>query len=190
MTNQEKSPKTTGKSPRKESISERLEGLNTDPRRSQIGLLAENLVAIEKALSRGIPRVVVWEGLREEGLTLTFLSFETCLQRLRKRNAAKESSQPPATPVGMSPLTTKPPAAFPASINPGSTVSAHKVTQSVKPLQNEEEDEESRAIQEYKKSIAHLPAVQQGKKMADFIEKLGENRMSPTTRRWLEKTEP
>jgi hypothetical protein len=173
MTNQEKDPKTAKKSPLKESISERLESLNADPRRSQIGLLAENLVAIEKALSRGIPRVVVWEGLREEGLTLTFLSFETCLQRLRKRKAAQGTSQAPqpTTSQSLSQPSAKPISS--AAVSVGSSGS--------------EQEAEDLKLVAFKKSIAHLSVVQRAKKISDYHEQEERNRMSPLVQKILDK---
>jgi hypothetical protein len=50
------------------------------------------------------------------------------------------------------------------------------------PVPQTEEDKE---FEEFKKSIAHLPAVQKGKKTADYLEKKQEGKMSLTTRKWL-----
>jgi hypothetical protein len=160
MTSQEKDPKTTKKSPLKESVSERLESLNADPRRSQIGLLAENLVAIEKALSRGIPRVVVWEGLREEGLTLTFLSFETCLQRLRKRNAAQgitQTSSPASHPPNSQP-------------SPKPSLAVPPPSQSVElPYKTNVTDKDREDYTAFLESIKHLPEHEQRKKTEQYL---------------------
>ena len=159
MTNQEKGPKTTKKSPLKESVSERLESLNADPRRSQIGLLAENLVGIEKALSKGIPRVAVWEALREEGLTLTFLSFETCLQRLRKRNAVQSSAN--ASSSVSTSLTPQPsPKPSPVTTPSSQSVQLPHETKATK------DQEEYNAFLE---SIKHLPEREQRRKVEQYL---------------------
>lgn len=176
MTKEERERQEGTKRPVKESISERLEKLKTDKRRSQTAILAENLGSVEKALSEGIPRVAVWEALREEGLTLTFKSFETFLHRLRKRGAAQSPAPSPPS-VRTSSSAQAPPKPSPAT--PTTAPVSVAPTLAV--------DTEEAEFEAFKKSIAHLPVVQRGKKTADYYEQKEKTKLSPLVQKHLDK---
>ena len=152
------------KRPEKASVLARLEALGGDKKRPQTALLAEHLEGIEQAIQRGIPVVSVWKALQEEGFTLTFKSFENALHRLRKRKAGSLTNKPPKTKAQPS--------------VPAVTPSKAQETPEV-------QTEEDKEFEAYKKSVAHLPIIQRSKKIADFLEKQQENKMSPSTRKWL-----
>jgi hypothetical protein len=152
-------------------------------RRSNTSLVADVMNDIEAALARGVRRETIHQALLNQGVTLTFQGFMSALRAIRRKKREEQADKPKGTAP-----TSKTEATPPVPSTP--LVSAHKATQPPKTPPLEEEDEETRVIQEFKKSIAHLSAVQQGKKMSDFIDKLQENKMSSTTRRWLERTEP
>ena len=167
------------KNPTKLSVSARLESLKSHKKRPQAALLAENLASIEKALSEGISRNDVWESLREEGFTLTFKSFLLSLHRLRKKNPVQQGKVP------QRPEAPKLPAANPQTVTLGALLptSPPKPEPNITEQKSKVEEEEDKAYDEYKKSISHLSPTQKGKKLADFLEKQAENRLSPTARK-------
>jgi hypothetical protein len=161
----------TPKKPEKASISAKLEALGSDKKRPQTALVAENLESIERAIERGIPAISIWKALQEEGITLTLRGFETALYRLRKKKAPQRSEA------------LKPPAANLQAVPPG----AQLPTSPPKPpqVQSTTEEEDDKAYEEFKKSVAHLPIVQRSKKLSDFMEKQQEARPNYNTRKLL-----
>lgn len=186
MTSQESREKKISR----ESVEARLERLLREAKRPQASLLEENLVSIEQALARGVSRVAVWKALQEEGFTLTFGSFENALHRIRKKKAGApggvkskvsgEASKPPAPNEAKSAARVMPQSETKPT-PPAGQVQEESLT--------EQEERELREYKEFEKTVIHLPVVQRARKLADFLEKQSENRMSLSTRRWLERGE-
>lgn len=94
----------------KKAIAERLRALaSDDKKRSKAARLRDVIDDVETALAAGVPRALVVEELTKHGLEMKLATFETTLQRIRKKRgkpsitAAKSASlsgpPPKSTPT-------------------------------------------------------------------------------------------
>ncbi len=73
----------------KEKIVSRLRELSTDKTRSKAAQMRDLIDDIEAALAAGVTRAKVVDVLNENGLELTFATFETTLKRIRSKRGGK-----------------------------------------------------------------------------------------------------
>jgi hypothetical protein len=130
---------------------------------------------IEASFRAGVSRPTILATLHKLGFTFQMNGFISALQRIRKKRAA--TKQPTQHSEAPKPTTT------PQTVPQGAPLP----TSPPKPpqAQSTREEEEEKAYEEFKKSVAHLSIVQRSKKLADFLEKQAENRPSYNTRKLL-----
>lgn len=154
------------------------------PWRSETAQLKHLLEEVEAALAVGVKRELVLEVLHKQGFKFSMRGFETALYRLRKRKKASTSPQAKSLEQLSAAASKLAPGAAPkAETKPAPAAQTQK-----EPLTAEEE-RELREYKEYEKTLSHLSIVQRAKKLSDFLEKQNENKMSLSTRRWLERNE-
>lgn len=169
-----------------EKYKEALRKLSEEgPWRSETAHLKHLLEEVEAALAVGVKRELVLEVLHKQGFKFSMRGFETALYRLRKRKKAAASPKAKALEqlqeAASKTVTSAAPKAGTKPTQPAAQLQQEPLT--------EQEERELREYKEFEKTVLHLPVVQRAKKLADFLEKQSENKMSPTTRRMLERDE-
>lgn len=91
------------------NISERLKALATGKNRSATARLRERFDEIDVALRAGARRRDVYQALKEDGIAITFESFELAIYRLRKGRSEQQKHQPGKPSVPSCPIAAKVP---------------------------------------------------------------------------------